>query len=338
MQSAIRIDKTLTTPIFRQVVQSIEEAVRNGALKPGDMLPPERELAALLQVARGTITRAYAELVRMELVESAQGRGSVIAARAARIAGQDSAGRKEKAQEMIRRLVDSLAGLRFGFTEMKAMIDLAIAEREEALSSLTVAAVDCNPETLGMFERQIGILSRVSVTKFLLEEISRDRDPESRLRDFDLILTTTTHHPDLCSLAPGLKKRIVPVSVSPSQETILRLASVRPGQRIGVLCESAMFFSIVQLRLRDLRIMADLEALFAPRQPGALAEFVKDRQVLIVDPGGHASREEARVMEAFTGQGGSVVTFDYLIERGSLAHVEERIRELVEKRSAEAGS
>lgn len=330
----INVDQNLPTPIFRQIVQSIEQSIVNGSIKPGERLPPERELAATLGVARGTVTRAYTELTRKGVIESVQGRGSIVA-------GEGStAGRKEKAEAMIRRLVDSLSGLRFGFQEMKAMIDLAITEREETLASLTVAAVDCNPETLGMFERQISLLSRVSVRKYLLEEIARDQDPAERLRDFDLLLTTSTHYHDLCSLAPVLKKKIVAVAVSPSQETILRLASVKPGQSIGVLCESEKFFSIVKNRLRDMRITGPLDALFAPRAPGALTDFSAGKQVLIMPPGGHASpsREEARALLAFTEQGGHTLVFDYLIERGSLAYVEERIRELLEKRRGEAGA
>ena len=337
----ISVDKNLSTPIFRQIVQSIEQCIANASIKPGERLPPERELAATLGVARGTVTRAYTELTRKGVIESVQGRGSIVAFRSSSETGAGSAGgRKEKAEAMIRRLVDSLSALRFGFQEMKAMIDLAITEREETLASLTVAAVDCNPETLGMFERQVSLLSRVRVRKYLLEEIARDQNPGERLRDFDLLLTTSTHYPDLCSLAPVLKKRIVAVAVSPSQETILRLASVKPGQSIGVLCESRKFFSIVKNRLRDMRITGPLDALFTPRAPGALADFSAGKQVLILAPGGHASpsREEARALLAFTEQGGHTLVFDYMIERGSLAHVEERIRELLEKRQGEAGA
>jgi DNA-binding transcriptional regulator YhcF (GntR family) len=333
MQPLITIDKKLHTPAFRQIVNAIEDSIRTGAMKPGDKLPPERELAASLEVARGTVTRAYAELARRGLMEPVQGRGSIVTGQA----GPEAGGRKEKAQALIGQLVDSLASLRFGFPEMRAMIDMAVIEREEALAGLAVAAVDCNPETLGMFERQIGILSRVSVTKFLLDEITKDRDPRARLAGFDLLLTTTTHHADLRGLAPDLAERMVPVSVAPSQETVLRLASLKPDQRIGVLCQSVKFFSIVQLRLGDMHFTGSLEALYAPRAPGALAGFLADREVLIVAPGERPSREEARAVEAFTGRGGLMVTFDYQIERGSLTHVEERIHRLLEARSGGTG-
>jgi DNA-binding transcriptional regulator YhcF (GntR family) len=321
----ITVDRKSSTPVFRQIIQAIEQSISSSSIKPGDKLPTERDLAAALGIARGTVTRAYTELTNRGIVSQVQGRGTIVAEQAGA-----AAGRKEKAQAMIRDLVDSLAGMRFTFPEMKAMVDLAVAEREEALASLGVAAVDCNPETLGMFERQIGLLSHTRVSTYLLDEISRDKDPGARLNGFDLVLTTSTHYADLHGLAPELDDKLVAVSVAPSPETILRLASVARDRRIGVLCESRTFFSIIQLRLADLRIPGALEALYAPRAPGALAEFARDRQVLIISPGHRASREEARALQAFTERGGSIVTFDYQIERGSLARVAERIRRALE--------
>jgi DNA-binding transcriptional regulator YhcF (GntR family) len=321
MSFTLRIDKKAKSPVFRQIVLAIEQAVSNHDLKPGERLPTERDLASSLGVARGTVTRAYGELTNRGIITQVQGRGTVVAEQAGA-----AAGRKEKAQAMIGALVDALAGMRLPFPEMRAMVDLAVTEREEALSSLRVAAVDCNPETLGMFERQIGILSHVRVSTYLLEDLLHDRNPGTRLGGFHLILTTTTHQGDLGGLVPELRDRTVAVGVSPSPETILRLSAIGGGARVGVLCRSRQFFSIVRLRLEELRVAAALEALYEPRPPGALEEFARDKQALILSPGHGATREEARALCAFTERGGALMAFDYQIERGSLAHVEERIR------------
>lgn len=248
---------------------------------------------------------------------------------------KDAVGRKEQAEGLIRRLIDSLARLKFGYPEMRAMVDLAIAGQEEALTGLNVAAVDCNPETLGIFQRQIGLLSRVSIRAYLLSDIAGDPAPAERLRDFDLLLTTSTHYGDLCALAPGLVRRILQVTVAPSQETVMRLASVQQGARIGVLCESAKFLAIVQQRLAGMHVSGSVDALFWPRAPGALSDFASNRQVLILPPGGHGSpsREEARALLSFSEQGGTVIVFDYQIEKGSLVYVEERVRDLLESRA-----
>jgi GntR family transcriptional regulator len=332
MPFAISISKSLGTPVFQQIVDAILAGISENRLKPGDRLPPERELAHTLGVARGTVTRAYAELAREGRIDLVRGRGSIVSSRAE----GSPAGRKEKAQGLIASLIDGLAGMRFGFTEMRVMIDLALTEREERLSSLAIAAVDCNPETLGMFERQIGLLSRVSVRKFLLDDLARDRDPARRLGDFDLLLVTSTHYTDLCTLAPSLASRILQCAVSPSQETVMRLAVVKPGQGIGVLCESQKFFAIVATRLKEMRIGGPLDVLYSPRPPGALAAFLSGKSALVLPPGGKAvpTREETHVLHEFTERGGLTIVFDYLIEKGSLVYVEERIGSLLSRAPA----
>jgi DNA-binding transcriptional regulator YhcF (GntR family) len=325
--SRFRLDRRSGVPAFRQIVGEISSRIASGAIGPGARLPTERELAAALKVARGTVTRAYEELERTGAIEVLQGRGSF--ARAPAAAGRK--GTAGKAADLITGLIDGLAELRFTHAEMRTMVDLAIREREERHGALAVAAVDCNPETLGMFERQIGLLSRVSVSKFLLSDLAADPRAARRLEGFDLVLTTATHAAELAGIAPGRRDRIVAVGVAPSQETIMRLASVKPDQPVGVTCESRQFLAIIEARLREMRFTGPFAVLFTPRQPGALAGFLRGRLLLVVPPGYAAglTREEARALEEFSQRGGTVVAFDYQVEKGSLAHVEGRIGALL---------
>ncbi len=52
----------------------------NGSLKPGDRLPPQRQLAAQLRVDLTTVTRAYDEARRRHLLEGRGARGTYVAA------------------------------------------------------------------------------------------------------------------------------------------------------------------------------------------------------------------------------------------------------------------
>ena len=60
-------------PRFLQIADALQAAVLDGALKPGDRLPPQRHLAAQLGVDLTTVTRAYDEARRRHLLE---GRGA----------------------------------------------------------------------------------------------------------------------------------------------------------------------------------------------------------------------------------------------------------------------
>jgi DNA-binding transcriptional regulator YhcF (GntR family) len=51
-------------PRFLQIADALQAAVADGSLKPGDRLPPQRQLAAQLDVDLTTVTRAYDEARR----------------------------------------------------------------------------------------------------------------------------------------------------------------------------------------------------------------------------------------------------------------------------------
>ncbi|MEL6979645.1 MAG: PLP-dependent aminotransferase family protein [Pseudomonadota bacterium] len=67
-------------PRYRALADAIAEAVESGALRPGDRLPPVRELAWKLQVTPGTVSRAYHLAETRGLLEGHVGRGTFIKA------------------------------------------------------------------------------------------------------------------------------------------------------------------------------------------------------------------------------------------------------------------
>ena len=57
------------------VVEAVENQIMSGALKVGDPLPPERELAARLQVSRAGVREAIRVLEAQGVVTSSVGAG-----------------------------------------------------------------------------------------------------------------------------------------------------------------------------------------------------------------------------------------------------------------------
>lgn len=73
------IDPSSGTPIYRQIVDQVRQAVASGVLRPGDKLPSVRELAVELAVNPNTIAKAYQELEREGAIETPRGKGSFVA-------------------------------------------------------------------------------------------------------------------------------------------------------------------------------------------------------------------------------------------------------------------
>jgi GntR family transcriptional regulator, transcriptional repressor for pyruvate dehydrogenase complex len=60
------------------VARQILDMIRRGAWKPGDQLPPEKELMERLAVGRSTVREAYQILATLNIVQAAPGQGTFI--------------------------------------------------------------------------------------------------------------------------------------------------------------------------------------------------------------------------------------------------------------------
>jgi DNA-binding transcriptional regulator YhcF (GntR family) len=76
-----KIDDASDRSIYEQIIEQVQEAVATGSLKPRDRLPAVRQLADELDIAPGTVARAYAELERLGVVVTEGARGTRIAER-----------------------------------------------------------------------------------------------------------------------------------------------------------------------------------------------------------------------------------------------------------------
>ena len=63
---------------YEQVAEQLQKLIAEGTLKPGDRLPPERELASRFGVARSSIRDAVRTLEVMGILEPRQGAGTVV--------------------------------------------------------------------------------------------------------------------------------------------------------------------------------------------------------------------------------------------------------------------
>ncbi|MGH7507753.1 MAG: Clp protease N-terminal domain-containing protein, partial [Longimicrobiales bacterium] len=75
----VTIDDTSSDSIYEQIIAQVQEAVATGVLAAGDRLAPVRRLADDLDIAPGTVARAYGELERLGVVVTEGARGTRIA-------------------------------------------------------------------------------------------------------------------------------------------------------------------------------------------------------------------------------------------------------------------
>jgi GntR family transcriptional regulator, transcriptional repressor for pyruvate dehydrogenase complex len=75
----LEIQPVKRSRLHEQVAESLRALIEEGQLKPGDALPPERDLAARFGVSRVTVREALRVLQMLGLVEARQGGGNYVA-------------------------------------------------------------------------------------------------------------------------------------------------------------------------------------------------------------------------------------------------------------------
>jgi len=71
----IKIDTDKSTPIYRQIIESVQQGIESGKLKLGDLIPSVNATASRFSIARGSIFKAYDELRTAGVIDSIPGKG-----------------------------------------------------------------------------------------------------------------------------------------------------------------------------------------------------------------------------------------------------------------------
>jgi GntR family transcriptional regulator len=75
----VMLDRSDPTPLHDQVAAQIRRAIAEGEARPGERLPPARDMAVVLDVNTNTVLRALRQLRAEGLLEFRRGRGVRVA-------------------------------------------------------------------------------------------------------------------------------------------------------------------------------------------------------------------------------------------------------------------
>ena len=319
-----QINPQLNIPIYRQLVDSITNAIKKGTLQQEQRLPTVQELSEQLGIARGTIKRVYDELERLGLVEKLQGRGTFVSYRP-----PQEQSRKEQAMIAIDGLLDQLEAMGFSPGETEIFLNLKLRQRAEQGDPIKIAVLECNPENLSRMAEQLRTLGQVDVYSYLTETV--EAYPYKLAEEMDLIVTTLSHADLMEGLMPEPKK-LAKVVLRLSPHCLTEIAKLEEGSTVGVLCSSLRFGQMLEKTASDYGSELELLSPVSLTLQENIEMYLQGTKALLLPVGyeKYCSKLQKKTLSEYTG---TVILCGYEMDEGSFLYLQERIRKLRRKKA-----
>jgi len=324
MDHIYTINKDFDIPIYQQLVDAIQVAIKKGALLSGQQLPTVQQLTNKLGIARGTIKRAYDELEYAGLIEKIQGRGTFVSYHP-----DNSGSRKERAMAAIGNLLDNLDGMGLTPNEINIFVNLKLRERFEKEANIKVVVVECNPENLSQVSTQLRHIGGIDIYSYSLDNIKQY--PYKLGENFDLIITTSSHAEYLESVVPA-KNRIIRIALKPSTQCLSRIIKISADKKVGIIAYSKRFG---ELLYDTCRMYAENVTVHAPlicANETDVKAYLKNKDVILV-PESYEKLLGTQTVDAIHKFSGEIISCYYEMDEGSLLYLETKIKRLLDQKT-----
>ena len=152
--------------LYESVIEQIMDLIKSNELKPGDKLPPERELAEKLSISRGSLREAFRVLESRGLIKSKPGGGRYI--REIRKNGHNNT----------ENIILSL--------EKSSILELLEAREMFEVKIAKIAAQKATPEDIELIEEALNKINEE-------EELKHGKETESDT-EFHLAIASASHN------------------------------------------------------------------------------------------------------------------------------------------------
>jgi len=313
-------------PIYRQIMNRIENMIESGDLAYGAKLPTERDLASELGVSRGTVKKAFAELEKAGVISIVWGSGAYVLKKQSTKEGPE--------RELGEAFFGMLADIGYAPKEAWEYAEIKYSQAFR-LGNVRIGIISTCPECLIVFSKQLASLKDPKISTYLMDDLLKFREPSLIFKEFDIILSANDCFDTVLGLLPEIEPSLLKLSTAPSKETQIDLIKIMNFEKSGLLVASREFRDIVNdyIDTKGARYGEKDYILDKWTDRDRFDEFVADKRHLVIPPL-YSLELEPEVYEGifeFLRGGGDIVTFNYMIERSSLLHIEERVMKILYK-------
>ena len=321
-----RIDRNSKTPICWQIYGQLAVQITRGDFPCGFRLPTEKDWLKAFGVSKGTVRQAYNMLQRDGLVDVRQGSGTYVTA----------AGNR-RVEETLSQIFDRLTSAE-GYTlaEIYQICTQELGMANQFNRPVRIAWIDCTREMLYSTAQQIREHIPVSIDSFVLSDILKS--PVLVNGRYDLIVTTENHKAAVKGVASG-QENIVSIRPSIANECGILIAKIPPHIPIWVFCESDSYCQYVCRLMEQFEKKNPLRFFFYHDEGVEAFDAPADQSALIV-PHDIALLADPRLMNRinqYRGAGGPFIPLQYVIDKGSLLMLSEKVQRLSRMKQESGG-
>lgn len=203
---------------------------------PSRQIPTCEALAAEFGANKNTVSKAYRSLAERGYLLTRAGFGTFISKRPVRIS-QDRA--LDKVTDLLSLAVQDAKLTGLHHAEFRQLVDEVIAQAYGP-GSLRIGFIDCNRHDATTLSRDLQVAVSHPIEPLLLNEVLAA--PDTFMATYDILAVAITH---LASVEEALgidhqgdsRSRIAGIHIPIDPESLLRVARLRTGTRVGVICD-----------------------------------------------------------------------------------------------------
>ena len=303
----LHVDPRSPIPIRLQLTEQLKHFIEGGGFPRDQALPSIREVAGFLGINPNTVARAIEDLKRGGYVEARRGKGVFVAPRPPARPSPDL--RAAFLQEVVLRA----AALGMTAEDLAVgVVSLAGVRPAAVRGAVEILLVECNPQALDFFAKELEAQLPVRVKKVLASELAvvvRRRRPAGR---WAAAVTSFFHLPEVEGLLGGTGIPVLALLAEAHLETLHRLAQFPPGTRVGVASgdhETAhnLEHSIVNAGLPNIALIGSW-----PAEGAGLDRLVRQAEVMV------CSTPAAERVRELAGSTTQVITDDRALDKRAI--------------------
>jgi GntR family transcriptional regulator len=230
----LQVDANSPIPIRRQLAEQLKHLIEGGGVPRDQALPSIRELAGFLGINPNTVARVIEDLKQSGYVESRRGKGVFV------VATPPTRPSSNLRERFLRDTVIRAAALGMNADDLAVgVLSLAGIRPAAVKQSVEILLVECSPQELDFFARELEAHIPIRVDKVLLRDLATAVRREKHAGRWGAGVTSFFHLPEVERRLGSLGVPVIALLAEVHLETLRRLAQFPPGTRVGVASDHA---------------------------------------------------------------------------------------------------